>query len=189
MCMHDCVGGCTYVPHVGFRKSQNSQQAFCSVSSSLWPATDKLGSQQGLMVYYVCGLGEPDRDTAGPSLCWVGVGWNPCPVPLGHLHMKSETLLFAGGWWCLDLLPWALRSSRAGSQAEERGWEQQGWHPAQFLGGKWCPWGPLQGARAGQRPLGTLGKGRPEGTWPFDAAGQEQGWKSLGTFSPGHAHL
>lgn len=38
-------------------------------------------------------------------------------VPLGYLHMKSRTLLLAGGWWCLDLLPWALSASGAAELA------------------------------------------------------------------------
>lgn len=95
MCMHVCVGGSTHVLQVGFRKCQNNRQPFCSISPSLWPATDKLGSQQALVVH-VCGSGAPDWDSAGPEVCaeW-GWGGSPCPVPLGHLHMKGRTSLLA----------------------------------------------------------------------------------------------
>lgn len=47
---------------------------------------------------YICGLREPDRDTAGPKV-YTGWGWGGAPpVPLVYLHMKGKALLLAGGW-------------------------------------------------------------------------------------------
>lgn len=55
-------------------------------------------------------------------------------------------MLLAGGWWCLDLLPWALLGfrSRDGSQAGE-GLGVEELHPAQLL----AVGGGLGGASAG----------------------------------------
>lgn len=78
---------------VSLRKSQNSQQASAVfLPPSGQPQTSLVPSRLSWYITYVCGLGEPDKDTH----CWVGVGWSPLPSPTGLFACEKQDS--AVGW-------------------------------------------------------------------------------------------
>lgn len=184
VCMTVWVAACVCL-RVSFRRSPNCQHTFCRVPASLWQGLDT--DSPSRLSWCGGGWGEPDEDAAGPKVCtgsggiepparshWVvcilkaGLCWRLLvsgPVAMGALELQEQQLALRQG---RGLGAARLVSSSASGREE-------------------VSLGAPGRSRACQRPRGTLGKGRPEGTWPFEAEGQEWGWKSLEPPSSGHA--
>lgn len=193
-CARDLVGGCRCVPAGGSKEAPKLPASLPQRSASCWwgwgtrplqsHGMEGSGSQAGAL--------RRGRGGCGGRVCagWGGV--KPLPL-LGRLHIKYETVLLAGGCWCLDLLPWAplgfrhqSGSLRGGGLGGRAVWSRRTGIWLSFWEEVGVP-GPPGGAGASWRPHGTLGKGKPAG--PLDAVGWGRGWRGPGPPSPGELCL